>query len=129
MTDRCPAPPRQVMSARRDGQGSFATYHEESDVTRENQQLFAKTWVNTGSASRIAHTGDCVPVSVAGLPLILTRDSEQQVRAFHNVCRHRGARILRSACYGERLLRCPYHGWAYGLDGACLLYTSPSPRD
>jgi len=118
MTDRCPAPPRQVMSARRDGQGSFATYHEESDVTRENQQLFAKTWVNTGSASRIPHTGDCVPVSVAGLPLILTRDSEQQVRAFHNVCRHRGARILRSACYGERLLRCPYHGWAYGLDGA-----------
>jgi choline monooxygenase len=99
-------------------ESSFETYHEEDSVVHENQRLFAKTWVNTGSASRITEAGDCVPVSVAGLPLILVRDSEQQVRAFHNVCRHRGARVLRAACQGQRLLRCAYHGWSYGLDGA-----------
>jgi len=98
-------------------ESSFETYHEEDSVVRENQRLFAKTWVNTGSASCISQIGDCVPVSVAGLPLILVRDSEQQIRAFHNVCRHRGARVLRAACQGQRLLRCAYHGWSYGLDG------------
>ena len=96
----------------------YAAYHDPELYERENDTLFACTWVNTGSSNRIANPGDAIPVTVAGLPLILLKDEDGCIRGFHNVCRHRGARILREPCHGETLLRCKYHGWAYGMDGA-----------
>ena len=96
----------------------YAAYHDPELFERENDTLFACTWVNAGSSNRIANPGDAIPVTVAGLPLILLKDEDGCIRGFHNVCRHRGARILREPCHGETLLRCKYHGWAYGMDGA-----------
>ena len=96
----------------------YASYYDPELFERENDVLFARTWVNTGSANRIAGPGDAIPVTVAGLPLILLRDGDGCIRGFHNVCRHRGARILREPCQGKKLLHCKYHGWAYGMDGA-----------
>ncbi|MDP6267949.1 MAG: Rieske (2Fe-2S) protein, partial [Arenicellales bacterium] len=95
----------------------YAAYHDPALYERENDVLFARSWVNTGSASRMASPGDAIPVTVAGLPLILLRDENGCIRGFHNVCRHRGARVLRVPCQGEKLLHCAYHGWAYGMDG------------
>jgi len=92
-------------------------YHADEHYALENAALFAQTWVNTGSALRVANPGDALPLRVAGLPLVITRDEQGEIQAFHNVCRHRGARVLRRPCRGERLLRCAYHGWAYGMDG------------
>ena len=96
----------------------YAAYYDPELYEQENDVLFARTWVNTGSASRMASPGDAIPVTVAGLPLILLRDEEGCIRGFHNVCRHRGARVLRTPCQGRKLLHCAYHGWAYGMDGA-----------
>ena len=95
-----------------------AAYHDPKLYEQENDVLFARTWVNTGSASQMAGRGDAIPVTVAGLPLILLRDEDGSIRGFHNVCRHRGARVLRVPCQGKILLHCKYHGWAYGMDGA-----------
>ena len=62
--------------------------------------------------------GSFAAVHVAGSPVVLTRDRDDVVRAFANVCRHRGAVVASGA--GERgTLQCPYHAWTYGLDG-CL---------
>ena len=96
----------------------YQAYYDADVSALENTRLLARTWVNTGSASRLECPGDAIPINVAGLPIVLTRAEDGEVRAFHNVCRHRGARVLREPCSGERLLRCAYHGWAYGLDGA-----------
>lgn len=83
----------------------------------EKHRLFGRTWCFAGRASAIANRGDVIPVEVAGVPLFLVRDSNDQIRAFHNVCPHRGARLIAGPTRTNRNLVCPYHAWTYQLDG------------
>ena len=84
----------------------------------EYERLFARSWFVAGFSHEIPEPGDAMPVEAAGMPLLLLRDREGAVRVFHNVCRHRGAVMVAKPCSGLKLLTCPYHAWAYGLDGA-----------
>ena len=84
----------------------------------EYERLFARSWFVAGFAHEIPDPGDALPVEAAGMPLLLLRDRDGAVRVFHNVCRHRGAVMVAKPCKGLKLLTCPYHAWAYGLDGA-----------
>jgi len=93
-------------------------YTSEAWLALERERLFARTWMLAGFCHDIPAPGDACPVEVAGMPLLLLRDEAGQVRAFHNVCRHRGAVMVDAPCSGRKILTCPYHGWAYGLDGA-----------
>ena len=95
----------------------------------ENERLFSKTWVHVAAGHELPNPGDCRPVELAGLPLVLVRQRLGEIAAFHNVCRHRGSRLVREACNGKAVMTCPYHGWAYGLDGS--LRTTPywDPKD
>ena len=100
-----------------------AAYTSEAFFALENDRLFPGAWVFVGFAHELARPGDAVPVSVAGMPVLLVRDAEHRVRAFHNVCRHRCLKLVdRPGSLGSRI-RCPYHAWTYGLDGA--LHTTP----
>ena len=83
----------------------------------ERQSLFRNTWVFAAPASEVPEPGDMKPVEVAGQPLILVRGNDCEVRVFHNVCPHRGARVLIEAGSGPALT-CPYHAWSYELDGS-----------
>lgn len=83
----------------------------------ENERIFARTWMLAGFCHDVPGKGDACPVEVAGMPLLVLRDREGAVRVFHNVCRHRGAVMVAAPCRDRQLLTCPYHGWAYGLDG------------
>ena len=83
----------------------------------EQRRLFARTWCFAGRASAIPGVGDVLPVSVANLPLFMARDRDGEVRVFHNVCPHRGSRLVSAANEGVRNLVCPYHAWTYELDG------------
>jgi choline monooxygenase len=94
-----------------------AAYTSEAFLELENERLFARTWVLAGFAHDLPDPGDAVPVSVAGKPVLLVRQKDGAVRAFHNVCRHRGARLLSEPCKGRSSLTCPYHAWRYTLDG------------
>ena len=98
-------------------------YTSEAFFERENQRLFPNAWVFAGLAHELAKPGDAVPVTVAGRPLVLLRGRDGEVRAFHNVCRHRGALLVETPGNVGRVITCPYHAWAYGLDGA--LRTTP----
>ena len=84
----------------------------------EQKVLFPASWVGTIFDAEIPAPGDAIPVTVAGVPLVVLRDAKGQIRAFHNVCRHRATIILQSPQRGLRNLQCPYHAWTYGLDGA-----------
>ena len=82
----------------------------------ENKRIFARSWVFAASDGELAGTGAIKPLDIAGTPVILVRDAAGQVRAFHNVCRHRGTQLVSEACTVQSIT-CPYHAWIYGLDG------------
>ncbi len=85
----------------------------------EQQTVFRDNWVFAAFAHELAKVGDMLPVEIAGQPLVLVR-GENGIRAFHNVCRHRGARLVESAGRHRKFV-CPNHSWSYGLDGRLLM--------
>lgn len=94
-----------------------AAYNSESFARFERDHLLARTWTCIGVASEVPVPGDVKPVSLLGMPLILLRDQAGEIRVFHNVCSHRGHELVSEPCRLRGALRCPYHSWAYGLDG------------
>ena len=86
--------------------------------TEEQEYLFERSWVFVAVTDEIREPGTAVPVTVAGKPIVIVRDRLGTVRAFHNVCSHRGALLVTERVEGQAWIRCPYHSWAYGLDGA-----------
>jgi Rieske 2Fe-2S family protein len=85
---------------------------------REDQNIFSHSWMYTAREEDLAEPGAFVTREIAGESLIVTRDQSGALRAFYNVCRHRGTRL----CTEERgafkgTIQCPYHAWTYGLDG------------
>lgn len=94
-----------------------AAFHDPAFLALENERLFARCWVAAASLSDIPEAGDAVPVEVAGLPIVILRDRDGEIRAFHNVCRHRAMTVVSEPCKGLQALRCPWHSWTYGLDG------------
>ena len=85
----------------------------------DRKEIWAKTWVLAASASDFADIGDYATASVAGTPVLVVK-SEDGLKAFHNVCRHRASPLVLNACGHLQRLTCPYHGWRYGFDGALL---------
>lgn len=84
----------------------------------EMQRLWQTTWVYVGHDSQVPKTGDYYTTTLATLPVIMLRDAEGQVRVLFNRCAHKGAKVLHAPSGSAgTLLRCPYHGWTYRLDG------------
>ena len=89
-------------------------------AAHENEHIFCRSWQYVAHIDDLAETGDHVVCEVAGQPLILVRQADSSIKALHNVCRHRAGPL--ATCNGKAAsrLRCQYHGWQYGLDGALL---------
>ena len=83
----------------------------------ERKKLFEDKWVVIGVASSLPNPGDAKPFDLLGIPLIILRDKERKIRVFHNVCSHRGYKLLKEACKLKNILRCPYHSWSYDYNG------------
>lgn len=84
----------------------------------ERDAVFRPAWQVVGHASQVPETGDYLCAAVADEPVIVVRGADGGLRAFYNVCRHRGGPLAlddRGSC---RMLQCKYHGWTYTLDGA-----------
>ncbi|MHB8654925.1 MAG: aromatic ring-hydroxylating oxygenase subunit alpha [Terriglobia bacterium] len=84
----------------------------------ERQTVFSQTWQVIGRADQLRTAGDYVTTTVAGEPIVTVRGADGVLRAFFNVCRHHAAAVATSPAGNAAVLRCPYHGWTYGLDGA-----------
>jgi len=86
----------------------------------EMEQLWRNTWIYVGHDSQVPAAGDFYTTDIARQPVIMLRDNDGQVRVLMNRCAHKGTRLL-SATAGHceaGVLRCPYHGWTYRLDGS-----------
>lgn len=96
-------------------------YYDEELYQQEQAKIFAQMWVCVGRAESVAAPGAYFLVDLAGENVIVVRGRDGVVRAFLNVCRHRGARV----CTAERgqvggSMQCRYHAWTYGLDGRLI---------
>jgi glycine betaine catabolism A len=85
----------------------------------EQQHLFAGSWVCLGRSAGLVASGQVRGVEVGGESVAISRDRLGELRAFSNVCRHRGHQLVEEGeAYDLRLIRCPYHSWSYTLDGS-----------
>lgn len=94
-----------------------AAYSSQAFLELEYERLFARNWVFVAFAHEMPSPGDVIPITVCGQPLVLVRNKAGTINAFHNVCRHRGTKIVKEPCHVRSVLTCPYHSWAYDLDG------------
>jgi Rieske 2Fe-2S family protein len=94
-------------------------FHAPDVFAAEQERIFARDWMCAGRTEQLEHAGDFVLADVAGESIIITRGADQRLRAFYNVCRHRGTRLCTlPAGRFAGSIQCPYHAWTYALDGS-----------
>ena len=95
-------------------------YTDEAFYKREVETIFLKVWNFIGRADRVPNAGDYFAFEFVGVPVVVVRGRDGQVRAFANSCRHRGAKVIQ----GEgkcTVMSCPYHAWTYAIDDGRLI--------
>jgi len=93
-------------------------FYVDPDVFQEDlERIFLRSWLFAGHSCEVAEPGDFFTFAIGDESLIVVRDQAGTVHAHFNVCRHRGSRLTYEACGQARALVCPYHQWAYALDG------------
>ena len=86
-------------------------------LARERKSTFFHGFHFAGFTSDLDEAGDFVARKICGYPLILLLDQDKTLRAFHNLCRHRGTELLEGTGNCGKTIVCPYHRWTYALDG------------
>lgn len=96
-------------------------FYDPDIFAREQDRLFSQMWVCVGRADALSAAGDYFLAGVGRESVLVVRDKDGALRAFLNVCRHRGARLC-TAASGRvgGVIQCRYHAWSYGLDGRLL---------
>ncbi len=93
-------------------------YTEPRVFALEKRAVFGRSWQMVGRTSQVAEAGQYLTAKVGDEPVIVVRGTDGRLRGFFNVCRHHAAAVMTEPCGKANQLRCPYHGWTYGLDGA-----------
>lgn len=90
----------------------------------EQERIFSRTWACAGFAEDITEPGQYVAVQAGLNNIFIVMGRDRRLRAFHNICRHRGTQLLRAVGKTQRAIVCPYHDWTYDLEGK--LISAPS---
>lgn len=83
----------------------------------ERQNVFQKNWTALTTGKNIPHPGCVMPLTLLGIPMLVTRNKDGEINVFENVCRHRGMTLITEAKRLNGPITCPYHAWAYDMDG------------
>jgi phenylpropionate dioxygenase-like ring-hydroxylating dioxygenase large terminal subunit len=94
----------------------WSWYTDPEVLRREQERIFRSAWQYVGHGGMVAEHGDQLAAEVGDVPVLVVREGEE-LRAFLNVCRHRGSQLVEGAGNGKSI-QCPYHAWTYGLDGS-----------
>ena len=104
----------------------YSWYVDPEILRREQEQIFRSAWQYAGHVGEAPAAGTFFATRAGRTPIVITRARDGELRAFLNVCRHRGFPLVEGA--GQReTLQCPYHAWTYGLDGS--LRTAPRAEE
>ena len=93
------------------------TYTDPENYQQEVDTLFRKFPIVMGHVEQLAEAGSYFTNDELGVPILITRNNDGVIKAFMNVCRHRGARLTDEPCGKSKTFSCPYHKWTYDLDG------------
>jgi len=91
------------------------------------ENIFYRDWLFVGHDCELPKTGSYMTVQVGAYPVVIVRDAQGGIRAFHNSCRHRGSRICSAEKGTAAKLVCPYHQWTYELNGRLLFARQVGP--
>ncbi len=105
------------LSGRKQGNLPVEAYTSQAWFEQEYEQLFGNIWQFGGFVGDVAESGDYVTVQAGPHPLFVIRAPDGNLRAFHNICRHRGTQLLRTIGKANKSIICPYHHWNYSLEG------------
>src|SRR3954447_6641320 len=95
-------------------------YLEPEIVRLEQEAIFERTWQLAGLAAALGEPGSYLTTEVVDQPVLVVRDDDGEIRAFRNVCRHRGSRLLSGSGSCGKAIRCLSHGWTYRTDGTLI---------
>jgi phenylpropionate dioxygenase-like ring-hydroxylating dioxygenase large terminal subunit len=102
------------------------TYFDPSLAKKENDVFFRRHWQLACHVSDVPNVGDFITLDIVGERAIVIRDRDGEIKAFNNLCRHRGSRVLAEARGNRtRVLTCPFHGWCYNFDGTLRRPAAP----
>ena len=97
-----------------------AHYIDPAVYEEEKHALLFGQWAGLAVAADVPEPGDAKPLEFLGMPLLLIRDKDGDVRVFQNICRHRGMILVEEPRKIEGAIRCPYHSWCYSTKGALV---------
>lgn len=112
---------RALVAGRRPGYSLPQALYNDPDVFEfDVDAIFGQSWILVGFSCEIPQPRGYLAVTVGRSPVVVTRDRDGTLRAFHNSCRHRGAQICAEGSGARGRLTCPYHQWVYDLDGSLV---------
>src|SRR5271168_3716231 len=94
-----------------------SAYTSPERAAREREVLFRHHPIVAGFSSQIPNPGDYLIEDLAPVPILVVRNASGELRAFVNICRHRGAKLVGGCGTGAKRFSCPYHAWSYDTDG------------
>ena len=110
-----------LIARRTPGMSLEAGFYTRQDVFDADLELiFGRHWISIGVEPDVPEAGDVAVVDIGAWSVLIVRDDDMVVRAFHNVCRHRGARLVNTPSAVVGNLVCRYHAWTYSLDGRLI---------
>ena len=95
-------------------------YHSSSVFDQEIKNIFKKEWLWVARSDELSKPGSFLTTEIIEYPIIVLRDHSGNLRAYHNVCRHRAAKVVSSKSGVCKHMICPYHGWKYNLNGQLM---------
>ncbi|MDR7150607.1 Rieske 2Fe-2S family protein [Hydrogenophaga palleronii] len=112
---------REMLARRRPGYSLDAPFYLSDTLLKADMEhIFGKHWVFVAVEPQIPEPGDYITVDFGNHSILIVRDDDMQVQAFHNVCRHRGSRLCASHQGQVGNIVCPYHQWTYDLTGKLI---------
>lgn len=95
----------------------YDKYVNSAVFEREKKKIFQNSWILAGHTSQVEKFGDFFTFNIANQSIIISRDQNNQLNAFYNVCPHRGAKVEKREQGNKKVFMCSYHGWTFHLDG------------
>ncbi|WP_342151529.1 aromatic ring-hydroxylating dioxygenase subunit alpha [Methylorubrum sp. SB2] len=118
MLDVTPTPLQRLLRERRRGYTLPAPFYLSPEIFEADMEvIFGRHWIYVGVEPDVPEAGDVMVVDIGKTSVAIVRDDDNEIRAFHNVCRHRGARLVHDEKSTVGNLVCRYHSWTYDLTG------------